>query len=167
MWKLRRDFDYCSCCCALGSARSATSGVLPSFGRHINAHLLHSLSSTAHPACSCGSSCAPRVGLCEREREPADAVSFCGLLCLYPPLCKCFFRCATPIKMLQFRVPRFCVSYCVFVIVIVIFCFLFQLMGLKTDLAAARAEHGADKQAMKETADAERCEGEERRERPK
>ena len=40
--------------------------------------------------------------------------------------------------------------------------FFLQLMGLKTDLAAVRAEHAAEKQAMKNAADAERCEREER-----
>lgn len=35
-------------------------------------------------------------------------------------------------------------------------------MGLKTDLAAARTEHAAEKQAMKDAADAERCEREKR-----
>lgn len=40
--------------------------------------------------------------------------------------------------------------------------FFVQLMGLKTDLATAQAEHAAEKQAMKEAADAERCEGTER-----
>ena len=40
--------------------------------------------------------------------------------------------------------------------------FFLQLMGLKTDLAAVRAEHAAEKQAMKNAADVKRCEREER-----